>query len=78
MRTPYYALDIFESFQDITDLTNDSFIHLYVRSGAVDIKVGEILINVTCGHSCFIPAGVQKYTIHAKTIDAAVLKTYVS
>ena len=78
LQTPYYSLDIFENFHDATDLTNDSFVHLYVRSGAVDIRSGDVLVIVTCGHSCLIPAGVQKYTIHAKTIDAAVLKTYIS
>ena len=78
VQTSYYSLDIIENFQDTTDLTNDSFAHLYVRSGSVDIQAGDILLNVTRGHSCFIPADVQKYTIHAKTIDAAVLKTYIS
>ncbi|OGK13914.1 hypothetical protein A3A93_06050 [Candidatus Roizmanbacteria bacterium RIFCSPLOWO2_01_FULL_38_12] len=78
VKTPYYTIDIFENFEDVDDQTNDSFVHLYVRDGGADIQSGNTLINVSKGHSCLIPAGVQKYKIHAKTMDTALLKTYIS
>lgn len=41
----------------------DSFRHLFVRDGSASVKAGEAAIEVTAGHSVFIPAACGSYTV---------------
>lgn len=75
--TNYYSLDIFEFDKEITDKTNGSFSHLYVRDGRVIIMAADGLVSINKGHSCFIPENVVDYKLIPESGKAVVLKTFV-
>lgn len=77
LSTTNYSLDILEITGQMTHYTNDSFCHLYVRDGAAKIITNDGELNLTRGHSCFIPQSVMKYTIQSKENNSVLLKTYI-
>ena len=78
LRTPYYAVDILEVPEKVTDKTNNSFCHLYVREGSIEVIAEDGSVHMTTGHSCFIPAHTDIYQIVSKEGTAVVLKTFIS
>lgn len=74
--TPTYSLDEFVVDGDHTQATGGSFNHLFVREGTVTVSGGEVSLEVTKGHSCFIPAGMESYVLRSSD-RAAVFRTYV-
>jgi mannose-6-phosphate isomerase class I len=77
LRTPIYNVDIFELNQDVSDTTGDTFVHLFVRDGSVEVKTNGGAVRLTRGHSCFMPKEVGAYNIHPTKPDAVVLKTFM-
>lgn len=78
LRTPNYALDIFEISDKMMDNTADSFCHLYVRDGEIEVQTDGGSVHMTQGHSCFLPAALGEYEIEALNGDAVVLKTFIA
>lgn len=77
LSTPYYSLDILEIKNKLTDSTGDSFCHLFVREGEIEVTSDEGHIKLDKGHSCFIPYNVNTYEIKSNTPLSVVLKTFV-
>lgn len=77
LRTPYYAVDIFEIDDFINDSTQDSFVQLYVREGNIDVVTTDGTVHMTTGHSCFIPYAVGDYDIRSNHGKSVVLKTFI-
>lgn len=80
-KTPFYALEEISLNQEISNQftrTNNSFHHIFVREGNLQIKTPERTITVTTGFSGFIPAAIGQYALKPfKCTHAVVLKTYV-
>ncbi len=82
LRTKYYNLDrlMLEKTEyegKVTELKG-SYHHLFLRSGRVIIKSTQSELELTSGHSCFIPNAVESYKIIVPTGKAEILKTFVS
>lgn len=77
LTTPYYCLDIIEVKDKVEETIKDSFVHLHVRDGEVEVVTDEGSVNVSKGHSCFVPYGAGRYTIMSKSEGSVVLKTFI-
>ncbi|HRN70479.1 MAG TPA: hypothetical protein PLS49_04805 [Candidatus Woesebacteria bacterium] len=77
LQTPYYSLDILELENKHSESLTDSFHHIYVQEGRVEIVASEGSIVLTKGHSCFIPYETGTYTITPQE-KSTLLKTYIS
>jgi len=76
LKTKYYSLDILEISQPITETTNNSFVHLFVRNGKAQIKCDEGKVILGKGHSCLVPEFAKTYRI-TPFKDSVILKTYI-
>lgn len=56
---------------------DQSFHHLFVRSGSCIVKTLDGSVSITRGFSAFIPAGVGSYVIKS-TSGSEILKTYIA
>ncbi len=54
----------------------DHFRHIFVKSGSIEVFTSHTSINVTTGHSCFIPAGAFEYGIKNVTPESTILISY--
>ncbi len=77
LRTPHYSLDILEVTDNHTESINDSFHHLYVQEGDMEVATNDGKVRLTTGHSCFIPANSKTYSIKTTGTKTVVLKTYI-
>lgn len=80
-KTKYYTLHELE-FKDIvknqyTDTANKSFHHLFVKDGALEYQDAQVTLEVSSGHSIFIPTQVGKYSLQPLHKSSTVLKTYL-
>lgn len=77
LTTEFYCLDIVEvtTSSKIQKIQN-SFEHLYVRVGVVEVKAADGVVTLSAGHSCFIPFNVQEYGLTSSN-HAVVLKTFI-
>ncbi len=78
LSTKYYTLDILEISDRIKDNTGNSFCHLFVREGEININTDGGNVHLSKGHSCFLPKNVGEYEI--KSTDpkqSVILKTYI-
>ena len=78
LHTPYYSLDILDVHSVRPVSTGESFNHLYVREGDVEVQTRNGMVRVTRGHSCFVPQNVGSYQIKTNVEHSVVLKTYIS
>ena len=80
--TPHYSLDsliLKNKYSGEHTNPEDSFHHLFMRSGQAKISSDHSELKLTTGHSCFIPASVGKYTVQAESGKASeILKTYIN
>lgn len=77
--TDYYCLDKIMIDKKTIDCTNDSFVHLFVKEGMVDVITKGGQIGLSKGHSCFLPAIVKKYQIiNQHNTISTILKTYIN
>lgn len=88
LRTRFYSVDLLSITRNsqlatrppspsATVGTSNSFHHLYVRDGDVNVMAGGVTVRVTRGHSCFIPSTVDQYVISSNAGEAVILKTFV-
>lgn len=77
LHTPYYALDVIEITNRQAVKIEDSFNHIYVQEGDIQIQTPNGSVRVTTGHSCFIPHSVASYDITTNVSKSIVLKTYI-
>lgn len=77
LKTTYYSMDRITmaaggSFHE----SIDTFRHLFIRSGAVDITAGTVTVHVTRGHSVFVPAACGAYDLRSADNGTEVLLSY--
>lgn len=78
LSTKYYTLDILEISDRIKDNTGNSFCHLFVREGEININTDGGNAHLSKGHSCFLPKNVGEYEIKSTDLNRSViLKTYI-
>jgi mannose-6-phosphate isomerase class I len=78
LNTSYYALDILEIDSTEKQSISNSFHHLYVQEGEVEVWGGDGMVRITQGHSCFVPYFLNNYEIRSKKNGSVVLKTYIA
>lgn len=70
-RSPHYSFDriIFDKNSTCEMQNNDSFHHYFVKEGEVVIRDKDLCITIGQGHSCFITADTNSYSItsHSKS-----------
>ncbi len=78
LETKYYSMDrlAIPSKNGSFASEIDSFRHLFVQSGVVDVTAGDTTVSVSPGHSAFIPANCKKYTVRATQPNTEVLISY--
>jgi len=69
-----YAMDIVNVDESVNLVAENSYHHLYVRDGLVEITSNNILLKVGKGHSVFVPQNVS-YIIKPLLQGSVVLKT---
>ena len=62
--------------KDYQDQTKDTFHHLFVKKGQIDLKTSSSILTITAGFSAFIPANTNHYQLTTKA-TSEVLKTYI-
>lgn len=77
LTTPYYCMDIIEVDGETSATTGKSFVHLFVRDGAVEVTCDGGSVRVGTGHSCFLPQEAGFFKIKSMGKQAVVLKTYI-
>ncbi|HSW89333.1 MAG TPA: hypothetical protein VLH19_00495 [Patescibacteria group bacterium] len=55
--------------------TDDSFHHLFVKDGSIDLIVGDLSLHAEKGASIFIPASTGAYTLQSQSV-ATLIKTW--
>ena len=75
-RTAYYSLDkiTFTKNGEYSE-TIESYRHIFVKSGNCKLITGNTTLEVTTGHSAFIPTSVKEYVISGN-INTVVLVSY--
>ena len=75
-RTQYYLLDTitFKSSGTYSEKIT-SFRHIFVKDGNCKLTAGTTTLEITAGHSAFIPASAQNYSITGN-INTVVLQSY--
>ena len=75
--TPYYKMDILNIEGKVKMALPNSFVHLYVREGVVDIETNDGSVHVAAGYSCFVPFEAMNILISSKVARSVVLSTYL-
>lgn len=55
----------------------ETYKHLFVKNGTVRITAGKTTLQVTQGHSCFIPTAAGTYTVEATDTASEILVSFV-
>ncbi len=81
LRTKHYSLDklfVESDYSGEFTQTNSSFHHLFVKLGRIKVLSKESDLELTKGHSCFIPASIEKYQIKPLIKGKSeILRTFV-
>ncbi|MFC1789932.1 hypothetical protein ACFLZP_00420 [Patescibacteria group bacterium] len=82
LRTPGYSLDrltLKKSLKGQFCQTSVSYHHLFLEEGKVNLLFENKKINLSCGHSVFVPAATGNYQINpVGKKQTVVLKTFVA
>ena len=78
LETKYYSMDRITFDSNGSDFVSriDTFRHLFVSGGSIDLTVGSDVLTVTKGHSAFIQAECTEYMVRSKLPDTEVLISY--
>jgi mannose-6-phosphate isomerase class I len=76
LKTPYYSMNIIECENAYNGKTNGAFCHLFVHQGNATITTTEGSVHITQGHSCFVPAAAESYTI-TTGIKTVLLQSFI-
>lgn len=71
-----YSMQQINFSKDYQDQTKDTFHHLFVKKGQIDLKTSSSILTITAGFSAFIPANTNHYQLTTKA-TSEVLKTYI-
>lgn len=77
LRTPIYNMDLLTITGTASDSCNDSFSHIFVESGAVEVSTIGGTVTAGTGHSVFVPHECGEYGITAISSPAKVIKTFM-
>jgi hypothetical protein len=86
IRTKFYSVDRYEIFKenkitfkrDVGGEGAGSFHHFYVQSGEVSVySNGNKTLNVSAGHSFFVPQDVLEYEIKSVNENSALIKSFL-
>ncbi len=77
LRTRFYSVDLLELSAPRTIQMKQSFHHLYVRDGAVEIRAHDVTVRVAKGHSCFVPSSVGSYLIVPQNQNSTLIQTFL-
>ncbi|MBI3620413.1 hypothetical protein HY214_04720 [Candidatus Roizmanbacteria bacterium] len=78
LTTKNYSMDICRVDGEFTDSTNGSFVHLFAREGRATVKAQEGSVTLTRGHSCFLPAEVNDFSlVSLQNTKVVILKTFI-
>ncbi len=78
-----YSMQQINFNHQFTDQTHDSFHHLFVKQGQLNLTTQNTKLIISAGFSVFIPAATQQYLLTSianpgnSSSDAQVLKTYI-
>lgn len=78
MQTKYYTLDKLTLGRPSAEFSEkiQSFRHILVQKGEVEVAAGSVSVRVTQGHSVFVPAGCGEYAIRTSMSSSKVLISY--
>lgn len=76
LRNKYYYIDRLCIKGKKHEICQNSFVHLFVEKGEIQVITNTIKLTVSSGFSCFIPSGVLEYDLFSD--NAYVLKTYIA
>jgi mannose-6-phosphate isomerase-like protein (cupin superfamily) len=78
LATPHYMLDVITLKNKYQIATEESYHHLFIKSGLVDILSSHNKLRLSKGHSCFIPSNIQNYQlVNVGQNKAEILKTFI-
>lgn len=80
IQNKYYSLDkiiLTKDYDGLFTSLNNGFHHLYLKEGMIKIVTKKNELDLTAGHSCFVPACLDHYKI-IPFRQSEILKTYIS
>jgi len=77
LTTKNYCLDELVVKKQKKEYIEDSFVHLFIKSGSVVVSGPDGDVNLQRGASCFIPFCIKNYTLIPQTRTSTVLKTHI-
>ncbi|PIY68678.1 hypothetical protein COY90_04665 [Candidatus Roizmanbacteria bacterium CG_4_10_14_0_8_um_filter_39_9] len=75
--TPFYSLDKLCVEKELMVDMGNSFVHLFVIEGEIEVETSSHAITVGRGHSCVVPHAVGAFSLSPSSGKASILKTYV-
>ena len=73
--TTNYSMQEINFKHQYQDKTEESFHHLFIKKGQIQLAANGIRLNVSKGHSIFIPANTGNYQLSSLS-KSLILKTY--
>ncbi len=77
LRTQIYNVDMLTVDAKTTDSCTDTFAHLFVESGEIEVETVGGSVTVGTGHSVFIPHACGEFEITAINSPAKIIKTFM-
>jgi len=71
--TPYYSMDVIEVKQKLKLNKDNSFVHLFVREGDVNVETDEGSVRITTGYSCFMGQEASDVWLKPNVANSVVL-----
>ncbi len=78
LESKYYSMDRIRFRAKNAEFTEsiDTFRHLFVKSGEIEVISGTVSVRAGQGHSVFVPASCGEYTLQAGVGNTEVLISY--
>lgn len=78
LNSKYYKLDEISFKSQGADFSQkiETFRHLFVKDGKIEVTSGTTTVRVSRGHSLFVPANAQEYIIRNSQSHSTVLISY--
>lgn len=78
LNSKYYVLDEISFKSQGADFSQkiETFRHLFVKDGKIEVTSGTTTVRVSRGHSLFVPAHAQEYMIRSSQSHSTVLISY--
>lgn len=72
-----YCLDIMQINTKRTIENKNTFQHLFVKEGEIEVAAPDGKVILPSGFSCFIPSNLHQYEVICRSSSAIILKTYI-